>query len=273
MTSERPILPWILLSALLVFSAGCATHPPPLPAALPSALPEAWLEPMRQSPCPGPMRANLRMEVRAPGQHSTTIEGSLRAILPDTLWLTAQYGPFRPLFALLATADSAEFLIHREARYWILPRTAVGWDSMTPPAWARALDWGLCPSDLLRRFVPDGPGTMQGNLWEVRGTIPGDSLRLQIRIAPGSASVREIRFLRGGVERLVARMEGETRIGNAWVPAVLDLRLPETDFSLRVEILAVRLLAREQGSVSPFLRPRGWRRVEGGGIVPLPSQP
>lgn len=264
----RARAPGRLLGSLLIVLAGCASQPPPLPAALPSALPGAWLDPLRACGCSGPFRSHLRLQVTAPGHATTTIDGSLRAILPDTLWLTAGIGSFKPLFALLASADSAELLVHPQARYWITPRSAADWDSMSPATWARALHWALCPADLLRQFVPDGPGTMDADLWTLEGTVPRDSLRLRIRIDPQTSSVREIRISRSGVERCLARLASMTRVGTTWIPTVLDLRLPRDGFRLQAELLAIKPTARSALALPAFPRPPGWAQVREGEIVP-----
>jgi hypothetical protein len=262
-----PALAWLVLS-------GCATHPPPLPAALPAQLPGAWLGPLASAPGPGPFRSELRIRISTRNRPQATLNGTLRAILPDTLEIGAQFGPFKPIFALHADADSCELLLHGEARYWIVAREHPDWELMTPAAWAQALEWALCPADLLRRLEPDGPGRMgEDGLWEISGPVRGTPFRVEARVDPRRRSVRGLRVSQSGVLRLEARLGAERRVGEAWIPTELTLRSPKENLVLETELLGPKGSPRSGLRIGPVVRPTGWQAVEGAAILPVPGTP
>jgi hypothetical protein len=267
----------MLLAA--VWTSGCAHRPPPLPGVTPGELPGAWLDELAAAPCIPGLQARLKMRVDAEGEPAVRVDGTLAAVLPDTLKVTARLGAFRPLFVLHARADSAGLLFHEERAYWISSRGNIDWDRMNPSAWARALQWSLCPQALARELVATGPGRMEDRIWQVEGTIPGHDGTVRLHVDPRSRAVVGIDLLEDKDLVARARLRNYRYLGEFWIPTLVDLEVPQPQgrLELRVEILAPGLRdGRDFGEV-PMLRPPGWTQVHPDRapsihVAPLPGQ-
>jgi len=202
------------------------------------------------------------MRVDAEGEPAVRVDGTLAALLPDTLKVTARLGAFRPLFVLHARADSAGLLFHEDRAYWISARERIDWDRMNPSAWARALQWSLCPHALARDLSPAGPGRMEGRIWEVEGTVPAHHGTVRLHVDPRSRAIVGIDLLE---EDLVARarLRNYRFLGEFWIPTLIDLEVPQPDgrLELRVELHAPELRRKDDVVEVPMLRPAGWVQV------------
>lgn len=202
------------------------------------------------------------MRVDAEGEPAVRVDGTLAAIIPDTLKVTARLGAFRPLFVLHARADSAGLLFHEERAYWISSRDRVDWDRMNPSAWALALQWSLCPQALARELDAAGSGRMEDRIWQIDGSIPGHDGTVRLHVDPGSRSIVGIDLIDGEVTAR-AKLRNYRYLDTFWIPTVIDLEVPQPQgrLELRVELHAPRLHDGQEFGEVPMLRPPGWTEV------------
>lgn len=262
------------LCLVLGLLAGCATRPPALPAVVPSELPGAWLEPLSKLPCPDPFRARLRIRIEAEGAPGFTADGSLVADAPRSLRLQARIGAFRPLFALIARADSCELLLHDESRYWVVPASPADWDRMDPAAWTQALYWALCPAGLYSELETDGPGKVSRTGWELEGRLRGTPHRFRLRLDPDRSALKELRILGpAGEERLTAILGRPQKLKDAWLPRTLDLSFPSGGLRLKVEVNGLRVVSQEEAGQGDLIYPAGWEEIGPEGLQPGLGRP
>ncbi len=267
----RPLIPGLaavipglaagLAAVTLALAAGCAAHQRPLPPVAPGEMPGAWLTPLGEASCPPRFEAKVRLDLKTGDGKGGAMDGTLRASLPDTLRLNARIGAFRPAFALFADADSCELLLHGDAAYWITPRGRVDWAGMNPSAWARGLDWAICPSTLIRQLEPDGPGTTVQGIWRIAGTIRGTPWQVELGIDPRRRRVRQLVIASEGTVLLTARMRRYQRFHGVDVPVDFDLEAPQEGLVVRAELYDWRAIGASDLHSTGMLRPAGWRPV------------
>ena len=262
---------WAVLVAGLALLTGlaCAGRRPPetLP---PPGGGEPRVE-LRQA-CPVAVSASIRIRLELPGGPGVTIDGTLRAIPPDTLALSARLGIFRPAFALRADADSAELLLHDDRRFWVTARSDEDWEAFNPSAWARALAWALCPGDLLDRL--DGVESAGGDdrTYRVRGRLRSSPFLVELGLDRRSPRLVSLRILAGETVVLVLRQRDFRHVGDAWIPGLVEMRMPRQGLSARVEIIGGSTDRFDRPPAVERLRPPGWAPVGPGEVLyPLRS--
>ncbi|MEZ4651265.1 MAG: hypothetical protein R3E97_21235 [Candidatus Eisenbacteria bacterium] len=257
------VAPFTLLVAVFGFLTGCATTPPPLPAAYPDELPSAWLDALETGPCVSSIDARVRLRIDPPDGGAVNLDGDLRASLPDTLRLSGKVGVFRPVFQFVTVAGFSELLLHDARSYWIVPSDEPDWELMNPAAWRKAILWSLCPQSLLHTFRADDRGTMTGRVWTVSGTLVGTPYAVSLDIEPRSRSVRAIR-LRSGAEELLTADLGQYRfVEGAWVPqrAALRIRQPDGMTEVVIELVGASGLGVGALEGKGLVQPPGWDPV------------
>ena len=258
----RGVSVW-LLASVLVLLLGCATTPPPLPAAYPDELPEVWLDALESGPCVASIDARVRLRIHPPDRAAVNLDGNLRASLPDTLRLSGKVGVFRPVFQFVTVAGYSELLLHDARAFWIVPSDEPDWETMNPAAWRRAILWSLCPQSLLRTFRPDDRGSMSGRLWTVSGTLVGTPYAVTLDVEPKSRSVRSIRLENAGDELLTAELGDYRFLEDAWVPqrASLRIRQPDGMTEITIELVGASNLAPGALEGKGLIQPAGWEPV------------
>jgi hypothetical protein len=262
---------WVALAAGLALLTGlaCAGRKPPevLP---PPARPGPGGE-LRQT-CPEALSASIRIRLEPEDGAGVTIDGTLRAILPDTLALSARLGIFRPSFALRADADSAELLLHDERRFWVTARGDEDWEALNPSAWARALTWALCPADLLDRLDGVEPAGGDDRIRRLRGSLRGSPYLAELGLERRTPRLVSLRILSGEIVVLELRQRDFRHIGDAWVPGLVEMRMPRQRLSARVEIIGGSTGRPDHPPPVERLRPFGWAPVGPGEVFfPVPT--
>jgi hypothetical protein len=256
----------LLLGNLLL--GGCAAQRVPLPFVTPDQLPDAWLDVLAAEPCPDPFRARVRMRLSAPNQPSVRLDGTLLADVPDHIRLSGKLGVFRPIFNLFAVPDSCEMLIHDDSTYWITARDQADWAAMNPSAWGTVLEWALCPQGLLRRFVPEEAGRVDGREWTVSGRLQDTPFRAELvfdrkdrRLL--SIVLRDWDGAESGPVAVSARLRDHEAIGTRLLPTLLEFVLPHPDgtLNLTVEIAGLSSLGLDELVGKGLVRPPGWTAV------------
>ena len=274
-----------------ILGAGCASRPAPLPAVRPETMPDAWIDLLIAAPCPATLEARVAMRVDAPDQPGVNLDGTLKfagsgASGEDGLLkLDARLGVFRPIFNLIAKGESAQLLIHEERATWVTPRDEPDWDGMNPSAWAAAVGWALCPAALLRELEPEGAGRVQGDTWSVQGRLPsgsnrpgtsgdGDGLRVEIRVDRTDRSVEAIRLEGAAGAAVTASLESYRYFGDAWIPTVVHLSLPQPEgrLELRAILKGVHTPDPEVLDRIEILEPPGWIQVTEPMALPIPTE-
>lgn len=248
---------------------GCTGRRPP-----PAVPPPGWAEPERnlRPACPVAVSASLRIRLEPQDGPGMTIDGTLRAILPDTLALTARLGVFRPAFALRADADSAELLLHDQRRYWVTARPDEDWEALNPSAWARAFAWALCPADLLDRLDGIEPAGGDDRVRRVRGRLRGSPYVAELGVERRPPRLVSLRLLAGETVVLELRQRDFRHMGDAWVPGLVEMRMPRQGLSARVEFIGGSAGRPDHPPAVERLRPPGWEPVGPGEVfLPLPA--
>jgi hypothetical protein len=247
----------------------CTGRPPPnlLPSPGESG-PEAEL----RRTCPVAFSARVRIRLEREDGPGVTIDGTLRAIPPDTLALSARLGIFRPSFALRADADSAELLLHDARRFWVSARGDEDWVAFNPSAWARALAWALCPADLCEHLDGIEPAGGDDRVRRVRGRLRGSPLLAELDLDRRRPRLVHLRILTADAVVLELRQQEFHHFGDAWIPGVIELRMPRQGLSARVEIIGGSTSAFDRPPEVERLRPPGWAPVSPGEpLFPLPG--
>jgi hypothetical protein len=222
--------------------------------------------------CPAAFSASIRIRIEPKDGPGATIDGTLRAILPDTLALTARLGVFRPAFALRADADSAELLLHDERRYWVTARRDEDWETFNPSAWARALAWALCPADLLDRLDGIEPLGGDDRVRRVRGHFRGSPYVAELGVERRPPRLASLRILAGETVVLELLQRDFRHMGDAWVPGLVEMRMPRQGLSARVEIIGGSTGRPDRPPAVERLRPPGWEPAgPGATFLPQPS--
>jgi hypothetical protein len=245
----------------LFLAAGCAGRPRPI--LLPPPGSAETVAEMRRG-CPSAVSASVRIRLEPEGRSGVTINGTLRAILPDTLALSARLGVFRPFFALRADADSAELLLHDARQFWVTARADEDWRALNPSAWARALAWALCPADLLDRLDGLEPSGGDGRIRRVRGRLRGSPFLAELGIERRTARLVSLRLAEGTAVVLELKQQGFHRYGDVWIPGVVELRMPRHGLSAAVEILKASTSRPDRPPAVERLRPPAWGPVAPG---------
>ena len=236
--------------------------------------PPAGLRPggeLRQT-CPEALSASIRIRLEPEDGAGVTIDGTLRAILPDTLALSARLGIFRPSFALRADADSAELLLHDERRFWVTARGDEDWEALNPSAWARALAWALCPADLLDRLDGVEPAGGDDRIRRLRGSLRGSPYLAELGLERRTPRLVSLRILTGEIVVLELRQRDFRHVGDAWIPGLVEMRMPRQRLSARVEIIGGSTGRPDRPPSVERLRPSGWVPVGPGEVfLPMPS--
>jgi hypothetical protein len=226
---------------------------------------------LRQT-CPEALSASIRIRLEPQDGPGVTIDGTLRAIPPDTLALSARLGIFRPSFALRADADSAELLLHDERRFWVTARGDEDWEALNPSAWARALAWALCPADLLDRLDDVEPAGGDDRIHRVRGHLRGSPYLAELGLDRRTPRLVSLRILAREIVVLELRQRGFRHLGDAWIPGLIEMRMPRQGLSARVEIIGGSTDRPDRPPAVERLRPPGWAPV-GPGEVFFPVPP
>ena len=262
---------WVALAAALALLTVLACTGRRLPKTLP---PPAGLGPwggLRQT-CPEALSASIRIRLEPQDGAGVTIDGTLRAIIPDTLALSARLGIFRPSFALRADADSAELLLHDERRFWVTARGDEDWEALNPSAWARALAWALCPADLLDRLDGVEPAGGDDRIRRLRGSLRGSPYVAELGLERRTPRLVSLRILTGEIVILELRQRDFRHIGDAWIPGLVEMRMPRQRLSARVEIIGGSTGRPDRPPSVERLRPPGWAPVGPGEVFfPVPS--
>jgi hypothetical protein len=218
------------------------------------------------------LSASLRIRLEPQDGPGVTIDGTLRAILPDTLALSARLGIFRPSFALRADADSAELLLHDERRFWVTARGDEDWEALNPSAWARALAWALCPADLLDRLDGLEPVGGDDRIRRVRGRLRGSPYLAELGIERRTPRMVSLRILTGEIVVMELRQRDFRHVGDAWIPGLVEMRMPRQHLSARIEIIGGSTDRPGRLPSVERLRPPGWAPVGPGEVLsPVPS--
>jgi hypothetical protein len=252
---------------MLFLAPSCALvpHGSPGPAVLPPAGP--WIRSLGEHPCAGPFRGHLRLRIQAAQGRPLGLDGALSAAPPETLRLSARVGPFRPVLALLAGADSCELLLHDQAAYWITPRGRPDWERMDPSAWATALGWALAPSRLLAAFRPETELAFSAGLAWCEGTLAGtgqeggEPLHLRAGLEPGTGRLKEFRVRAAGADLVVGTLDRYRKVAGGEVPTSLQVDMPGLKWGLHAELRDMVALRDRVSLREGFPRPPGWRRA------------
>jgi hypothetical protein len=262
---------WGLVAAgvALLSLLGCAGRRPAV--SLPPTAgvgPEAELRRV----CPAAFAASVRIRLEPEDGPGATIDGMLRAILPDTLALSARLGIFRPAFALRADADSAELLLHDARRFWVTARPDEDWEALNPSAWARALAWALCPADLFARLDGVEPAGGDDRVRRVRGRLRGSPYLAELDLDRHAPRLVRLRILTGQSLVMELRQLQFRHLGDAWIPGVIEMRMPQHRLSARIEIIGGSTSLPDRPPEVDRLRPPGWAPAGPGETVfPLPE--
>jgi hypothetical protein len=218
------------------------------------------------------LSASIRIRLEPRDGPGVTIDGTLRAIPPDTLALSARLGIFRPSFALRADADSAELLLHDERRFWVTARGDEDWEALNPSAWARALAWALCPADLLDRLDGVQPAGGDDRIRRVRGRLRGSPYLAELGLERRTLRLVSLRILTGETLVLELRQRNFRHVGDAWIPGLVEMGMPRYGLSARVEIIGGSTDRPDRPPAVDRLRPPGWAPVSPGEVLfPKPS--
>lgn len=247
------------LAVLLV--AGCARGPHP--ALLPSPGAGDPVGELRRT-CPAAISARVRIRLEPEKGTGITIDGTLKAILPDTLSLSARLGIFRPFFALRADADSTELLLHEARHFWVTARTDEDWRGLNPSAWARVLAWALCPADLLDRLDGIRPAGGDERIRTVRGRLRGSPFEAELGVERRVPRLASLRVLEGETVVMEMRQRDFRHVGDAWVPRIVETRMPRHGLTARIEIIDVSASRPDPPPAVERTRPPGWDPVHPG---------
>jgi hypothetical protein len=218
------------------------------------------------------LSASIRIRLEPQDGPGVTIDGTLRAIPPDTLALSARLGILRPLFALRADADSAELLLHDERRFWVTARGDEDWEALNPSAWARALAWALCPADLLDRLDGVEPAGGDDRVRRVRGRLRGSPYLAELGFERRTLRLVSLRILTGQTAVLELRQRDFRHVGDAWIPGLVEMGMPRHGLSARIEIIGGSTDRPDRPPAVERLRPPGWAPVGPGEVFfPVPS--
>ncbi len=266
------ILP-VIAVWLSVLAPGCGPRPPALPPVTPDQLPSVWLDSLSVRSCPDPLRARLVLRVEPRDQSAVTLDGTLNAVLPDTMQLGVRLGAFRPLFALRADADSCQILVHGESAYWTTSRNAPHWGVMNPSAWVTALGWALCPRDLYMSLEPDGPGRIERGRWHLRGRLAGTPFEARLEVDVSNGSLVSLQVFEGDRTLLEAGITRYLNSASGWVPTRIDLDAPVEGIRVRIHAESLGRWSAGRLEQDLILRPPGWQRVSGRLSLPAPGPP
>lgn len=248
----------LLLLGALAVTAGCAPSRPGLPGVPPTALPDAWTTELARESSPHPLSAGVRWQITTPGRPRAELDGKLELDPGRALLLSASYGVFRPIFALRATADSVQLLVHERRVYSTAGRRVEDLGVNPAALLVQAVDWVLAPEQLWRRFQPRDGGTFDGPLWIVSGRVD-EALDLELSVDPKRRLLAGVRVLSEGERVVEAKVLRAGRVGDALLPRRILVELPASETTLEVEL--VGLEARESLAPPELVRPAGWRRV------------
>jgi hypothetical protein len=252
---RRPVLLGVFSGGLsLLIVCGCAGRGPtsgPPATGTPSAAEIRQL-------CPSVISAAVRIRVEPQTGPGATIDGTLHAILPDTLVLSGRLGVFHPLFALRADADSAELLLHDAKRYWVSARADEEWSQLNPSAWARVLGWALCPGDLLARLDDVRPSGGDARIRYLTGRLRASPYLAELGFERRSSQLVLLRIRDGDSLVLESRQRDFRRRGRATLPGVMEMQIPPQSLSIRVELLRVDTSRSSHSPETGRLRPAGW---------------
>jgi hypothetical protein len=259
----------VVVPLALAIVAGCARGPHP---AVPPSFGAGEMAGELRRTSPGAISASVRIRLEPEEGTGITIDGTLKAIPPDTLSLSARLGVFRPFFVLRADADSAELLLHEARRFWITARSDEDWTALNPSVWARAIAWALSPADLLDRLDNSRLVGGDGRVEQYRGELRGTPFEVELGIERGRPRLVSLRVLDGEAVVLQLLQRDFRRVGRAWIPGFLEMRMPRHRLTTRIEVLGVSASRFDPSPALERLRPKGWEPVRPGeAILALPA--